>query len=169
MDWITKLELSKQLLLRRTNRKKLTDSFNEIPTFSGITPLPPVEAASYFQKLVPSLDNLNVRLFENQMRRQSMTLAAATEQTLIKKVQEAIQTGLESGGKEASKFDLNTILSEAGVTPKNPQYAGMVYRINAMDSYNAGLRAEYQAPDVKAFFPVWQYLGIEDGRQGSDH
>ncbi len=38
-----------------------------------------------------------------------------------------------------------------------------------MDAYNAGTQEEMQDPDVQEFFPVWQYLGIDDGRQGSDH
>jgi hypothetical protein len=45
----------------------------------------------------------------------------------------------------------------------------MVFRTNATDSFNAGSDAERQEPDVIEEFPVWEYLGIEDGRQGKDH
>jgi hypothetical protein len=45
----------------------------------------------------------------------------------------------------------------------------MVFRTNATDSYNVGSDAERQDPDVIEEFPTWEYLGIDDGRQGKDH
>lgn len=45
----------------------------------------------------------------------------------------------------------------------------MVFRTNAIDAFNAGHDDERQAPDVIDEFPVWEYLGIRDGRQGKDH
>jgi hypothetical protein len=45
----------------------------------------------------------------------------------------------------------------------------MVVRTNMMDAYAAGAHEERQDPEVQAYFPVWKYLGILDGRQGEDH
>lgn len=66
-------------------------------------------------------------------------------------------------------YDLQTttgfIISE-GIVTSNCE---MVFRTNTLDAYNAGSWAEISHPDNGDVFPVWQYLGIRDGRQGEDH
>ena len=140
---------------------------------SGIIPIggfdlvPPAAAIDYFTNLVPELSPINSHAFEALARRDGFTLAVTTEQTLLKKVQDALAEGLKGGTNSA--FDVQDILDDVGVTPKNPQYAEMVTRTNNMDAFNTGYEDEIRSPDVKDYFPVWQYLGIRDGRQGHDH
>lgn len=64
---------------------------------------------------------------------------------------------------------LDAILADAGVHPSNPQYSDMVIRTNMKDALNVGADMERQDPDIAETFPCWQYVGIEDGREGSDH
>ncbi len=65
-------------------------------------------------------------------------------------------------------YDLQTrtgfIVSE-GIISSN----SMIFRTNAMDALTKGMDDERQADDMAEHFPVWRYLGIEDGRQGADH
>ncbi|MFO0937846.1 MAG: NUDIX domain-containing protein [Gemmataceae bacterium] len=67
-------------------------------------------------------------------------------------------------------YDLQTtttgFIVAQGIVTSN---CDMVFRTNAIDAYNTGADDERQDPDVAEAFPVWQYLGIEDGRQGKDH
>ena len=76
---------------------------------------------------------------------------------------------LEAGRRPTAVADIQDELDAAGITPRNPQYAEMVYRTNMNDSYMQGFSAEMADPGVQRTFPVWQYLGIRDGRQGEDH
>lgn len=131
--------------------------------------IPPHAAIQYFQSLIPRLGKDPVRWFP-ALQRTSMTLAAATENELVERVQARILDKLKSG-EEFSKAprDIEALLDDVGVTPNNPQYAQMVFRTNTMDAYNVGLQLELEEPDAKEFFPVWKYLGIRDGREGADH
>lgn len=141
------------------------EQFQEV----GIPVMTPERAVAYFRSLVPTLGVDPLR-YGPMLRRRAFTLAAASEQTLLQRVQDAVRRGIEAGtpaGTVASQIDV--LLNEVGVTPKNPQYSEMVYRTNAMDAYTVGTEEEMTHPDVKAMFPGWQYLGIRDGRQGADH
>lgn len=144
---------------------------NDGPTFAfaeGIfKPLPPTKALDYFRKLMPSLGRIDVRAYGSDMLREAFTLAVATEQTMLESVQDAIARSLADGTTGTQRID--DILTAAGVQPSNPQYAEMVFRTNAMDAYNTGSMQEIQSPDMVTMFPVWQYLGIDDGRAGKDH
>ncbi len=131
-----------------------------------IAPLPPSEALAYFRGLVPEL-GVDPKIFGPLHQRAAFTLAAATDDVLLRKVKAAI-TGQLATGTNATP-DVQSILDSAGVSPRNPQYADMVTRTNAMDAYNTGAMKELQHPDVRDTFPVWKYLGIDDGRQGEDH
>ncbi len=64
---------------------------------------------------------------------------------------------------------VESLLTQAGVSPANPSYASMVVRTNMMSAYNEGAMAEMQDPDVADVFPVWRYVGISDGRQRPSH
>lgn len=57
------------------------------------------------------------------------------------------------------------IISE-GIVTSNSE---MVYRTNAMDSYQTAAFEEGHNPSIAEVFPCWQYLGIQDGREGDDH
>jgi hypothetical protein len=131
--------------------------------------LPPVEALRFFTRLVP-LVGKDAVVWGVTMQRAAFTLAQATEKTLLAKVQGVITDRLRTGRDwSTAPADIEHLLTEAGIHPANPQYAQMVFRTNVMDSFNVGMTHELEEPVVKDFFPVWQYLGILDGREGDDH
>lgn len=137
--------------------------------------LSPQMALDYFRTLVPRL-GVDPILWAPMMQRTAFTLAAATEKTLLNRVQELLLNNLRDGqGWDyfspggTPTGNLRVLLDEAGVTPKNPQYSQMVFRTNTMDAYNIGYGLEMADPEISEFFPVWQYLGIRDGREGDDH
>lgn len=135
----------------------------------GIPLLSPSSAVEYFRSLIPTI-GVDVVRWAPTMYRTAWTLAAATETTLLKSVKALILDRLATGrGYTTAPADIDALLDGAGVGPRNPQYAQMVFRTNAMDAYNVGLALELESPDVAPTFPAWQYFGIRDGRQGEDH
>jgi hypothetical protein len=142
------------------------DAFDES---SGIRPLAPEAAVDYFRSLVPTLD-VDPERFGWEQRREAFTLAHQTDLTLLDRIKGIIGEALESGQNvSAAPATIGRLLDAAGVSPRNPQYAEMVFRTNAMDAYQTGSEQERMRPDMIEDFPVWRYLGIEDGRQGKDH
>ena len=141
-------------------------AFDEkMPGTQRIRPVPPAAALEYFRGLMPSLADFPG--FDERHRRDAFTLAENTGAVMLRQVQKAIADAMQSG--DGGRPDIQDILDKAGVSVRNPQYADMVMRTNATDAYNAGYDDERQAPDVVEEFPVWEYLGIDDGRQGKDH
>lgn len=130
-------------------------------------PLSPRRALEWFRRLIPGL-RPDPERFEQQQ--QGFNLAVTTEETLLGRIKSIITRVLRTGeGVRAAPKMIEKILDNAGVTPKNPQYAEMCFRTNMMSAYNRGSHEEMQDPDVKDAFPVWRYVGIRDGRQGADH
>lgn len=145
---------------------------------AAVPPRPPRSAIQYFLSLVPQL-GIDPDRFGPQMERHAFTLAAATEESMLAKVQKSLALHL-AGGKqkdpEGRGFTplrgpelIQQVLDDAGVSPRNPQYAEMAFRTNVLDSYHAGMDRQLATPDMQELFPVWEYLGIRDGRQGKDH
>lgn len=144
---------------------------NAFATFAepDIPVLAPEAAVSYFKSLVPTL-GIDPQRFGAELRRKAFTLALGTDKTLLERVQGIIARGLEQGETHGTQAaDIEDVLTRAGVTPKNPQYSEMVWRTNVMDSLNAGVDDEQASPEVREFFPVWEYLGVDDHRAGADH
>ncbi|QEL18299.1 hypothetical protein [Limnoglobus roseus] len=158
------------------------DEVNPFEAFADPVPfLLPRNAVDYFRNLVPTL-GIDPARFGPLMDRHAFTMAHAADQVVLGKVQTALSQflsgerdqvegtdavpgfGAERGGEVVERM-----LNAAGVTPANPQYSEMVYRTNLMDSYHQGVSAELATPEMQAMFPVWQYLGIADGREGEDH
>ena len=134
-----------------------------------IAPLPPAAALEFFGSLVPTL-SIDPAVFVPEIRRQAFTLAASSEQALTQRVKDIILENLQSGaGTRAGAIQIEQTLDAAGVLPSNPQYSEMVYRTNAMGAYNRGAADELADPVVGEFFPCWQYIGIDDGRERSRH
>ena len=130
--------------------------------------LPPEEALAYFEGLVPRMAVSPT--FAEHHRRRSFTMAHKSDRAMLERVQGKIAEFVEQGQTRGDVVkNIDEILDAAGVTQSNPQYSEMVFRTNAMDSYNQGVTAELQDPDMAEAFPVWEYLGINDGRQGPDH
>ncbi|MGH8356227.1 MAG: phage minor head protein [Pseudomonas sp.] len=133
---------------------------------SQVPPLQPEAAIDFFRRLVPTLGTLPPRLLPD-LRRQAFTLAVATDTELLKSVQSIITAFLGRGEPVDTPAAIGALLDAAGVAPKNPQYAEMVFRTNAMDSYNQGLQDEL-AREVETF-PVWLYSNPDDSRSRPTH
>lgn len=132
-------------------------------------PLPPRQALDYFTRLVPKLGTDPER-FADRLERQAFTLAVATEKELLKKVQGFIADKLSTGEQfRAAPAQIDELLDAAGVGPRSKDYSRMVFRTNAMDSYNAGYERERTDPDVIATFPVWEYSNPVDSRSRPHH
>jgi hypothetical protein len=182
VDWLGNVIATGDLLGRyrvRERQRKAQAAFGlhrfaegEIP-FAGIPDsipiLTPMTAVNYFKGLVPMLGR-DVPRWIQTMERAAFTMSVATEKTILEKVQGVIADRLQTGRAfGTAPKDIEDLLDASGLTPANPQYASMVFRTNAMDAYNVGIVHEMQHPDVKDMFPVWRYLGIQDGREGEDH
>jgi hypothetical protein len=128
--------------------------------------LTPKKALEWMRARVPtvadSLDRYGARL-----DRHATTLAIASDETLLQKIKDAVLKELEGGGDATP--DIEKVLDAAGVNPKNPDYASMLARTNAMQAYNQGAADELSEPGMRESFPAWQYLGVEDSRTGDDH
>jgi hypothetical protein len=137
--------------------------FDEAPP--AITP---VEAVSHFRKLVPTL-GIDPARYGPRLERHAFTLAVASDEALLAKVKDVIARQLAAGRSFNPAGDIGDLLDAAGVSPRNPQYAEMVYRTNMNDAYTAGQTAELQSAGMRDLFPAWRYLGIDDERAGDDH
>ena len=160
----------------RVAREKGRVTFAADP-LADLTKLPSsVRAAvEYFLGLVPTL-GLDPRVYGPLMERHAFTLAKATEETLLTKVQTALADYLRtdwespaSANKPGGARVVQAVLDRCGVTAANPQYAEMVFRTNVIDSFNTGVTRQMATPEMRSEFPVWEYLGIDDGRAGDDH
>ena len=153
----------------RQNLAAFSEPLFDIFEDSPLRPLSPEKAVEYFKGLIPMLGT-NPHRFGVDQRRRAFTLAAATDEVVLDRVQGAIQGMLETG-KDVGRGHVvvQDILDAAGVSTRSPQYSEMVVRTNLVDSYNVGADEERQDPDVADTFPVWRYVGILDGRQRPEH
>ena len=166
------------VLLRLERARKASESvekFSEQPcgmaqTFAEgrIRPMAPARALDYFKSLVPSM-NLKVDTWGDSLRRKTFTMAEASNKIILGKVQKAIAKRVAAGDNITGTQAIDTILRKAGIHPSNPDYPRMVFRTNYMDMFNVAAEEQRLDPDVVDEFPVWRYMGIDDGRQGKDH
>ena len=152
---------------------KFSDAATDFTAFDDdpLRPMSPRSALDYFCGLIPELgDDVKPAAFADGWERTAFTLAEATEQTVLEKVQAALRDILATGrGSGQGTQIVQELLDEAGISPRNAGYAENVYRTNMMDAYTTGMDRERQNPDVQAMFPVWRYRGIRDGRQRPAH
>lgn len=130
-------------------------------------PIPPESAINYFNSLVPTL-NIDPA-FVGIIRDRAFTMSVATDEALLRSVKSIIADTLKTGDTTGKVADIQDLLEQSGVAPKNPQYSEMVYRSNMMNSFNEGASEELQDPLMQEFFPVNEYLGIADGRERARH
>lgn len=129
----------------------------------------PSKALSYFSSLIPKL-GIDPERFPGEQRRKAFTVARSSNVALTSRIQNVLQGGLAGNRPGADvAADVDTLLDELGCSSSNPQYSDMVYRTNAMDIYNTASHEEGLHPDIADTFPCWEYMGIEDGREGDDH
>jgi hypothetical protein len=150
-------------------------SFAEQPAFHRFAePVPlltPQAAADYFLRLEPLL-GIDPYRYGRDMERQAFTLAAATEEVLLDKVQEALGRMIATGAKATPRLgpkQVELLLDAAGVSERSPAYAENVYRTNLADAYNQGAWEEFTDPDVQEDFPAWRYSNPDDGRSRPSH
>ena len=129
--------------------------------------MPPLKALDWFRSLFPGI-GVRAGPWAEQQQQEAFRLAVTTEAGLLQRIHGIIRDVLESGKKvSAAPRTIARVLDEAGLTPRNPDYASMVFRTNMMAAYNRGAAEELK--EASDDFPVWKYLGIRDGRQGADH
>jgi hypothetical protein len=155
-----------RLRLQRIHR------FDEATDFScfdeSLAPMPPSEALSYFRRLVPTL-GVRPRRFGQLHERRAFTMAEATGIGMLRRVKRIIERALETGDVGSGPAEIDRVLSAAGLHPSNPQYGEMVFRTNMMEAFRAGAQRAFSDPDVADAFPVWRYIGIQDGRERPAH
>jgi hypothetical protein len=162
-----------ELLGRARIRRALAEAMESVATFNEpedytlrelIKLLTPQSALDYFRRLIPI--RIGDALFGSLVTGQAFTIAATTSTTVRRAVARIITERMETGRQvRNAPREIQEILEAAGVAPKNPQYAEMVWRTNTMEAYRRGSWNEFNDPDVVAMFPVWQYSGIPDGRE----
>lgn len=130
-----------------------------------IPPMPPAEALHYFKGLVPELGSDTRR--DHELRRKAFTLAHSTSVELTEKMQAAIADRLESGKVTDGPRAVKAILDDAGCTKSSPAYANLVWRTNALDSYNQATQDQITA--MSGTFPVWRYANPHDNRSRPKH
>lgn len=166
------------LLGRSRVRLRMADKdsprkFADEPTNFGKVPSvplqPPLSSLEYFKSLVPTL-NVEPLTWLPGIEQQAFTMAVATEQQLLEKVQKEIAGRIASGEYGWGPQAIQDLLESAGVTPTNPQYAEMVFRTNVKDALAKGTHEELNDPEVLPNFPVWKYSAIVgDGRGRPTH
>ena len=145
------------------------EMFDE-PEPRNLKPMPPAKAVSYFRRLVPTIGVKEPERFGQLLQRNAFTLAVDVDAIVLDKIKGVIQTALETGrGVRAAPAEIENLLTSAGVSPRNPQYAEMVQRTNMMDAYAQGTQEEMRDPDVADVFPAWRYLAVKDARTRPHH
>jgi hypothetical protein len=123
----------------------------------------PREAIDWFRSLMPVKQD--PELFGFQHQGEAFRLAVSTDQTVLRKVHEVILDRMETGKQvDAAPRLIAEILDDAGISYRS-NYPTTVFRTNIMQAYRHGSWQELKDPDVAPMFPVWQYLGIADGRE----
>lgn len=158
----------RQSFIDVSSGKVNVETFNE-PATTGfgvdwlLSLVTPQSAIDYFRRLIPI--SIGDDLFGSLITGQAFSLAATTSTTIRRQIAKVIDERLETGKQvRATGQEVNEILDEAGI-PHKKGYGQMVSRTNMMEAYRHGSWDEFQDPDIAAFFPVWQYSGIPDGRE----
>lgn len=126
----------------------------------------PQAALDFFRGLLPLLGT-DPQRSGPALARRAFTLAVATSEELLKKVQDAIAGRIESGQVTRGERAVQAILDDAGVSSRNPQYAATVLRTNVMDSY--GQAYQDQLSRSTKTFPVWKMTNPADSRSRPSH
>lgn len=155
------------------NRFNKFTSFSEASDFSffnegeAIHPMSPRSALAYWQKLIP-MRQIDPGAFEATQEGQAFNIAATTNQNLLKKIWDVIARSLGTGKVKGSPKEIEGILQQAGIHPKKG-YSETVFRTNTMEAYRHGAFSEFSDPALDTLFPVYQYIGIHDGRERKEH
>lgn len=151
---------------------KGADAPPDVPfaTFADAPPgvlVSPEAAVDFFMSRRPEL-GIDQRRYGQTQRATAFTLARSANVYLTSRVQGIIGEAMRANRSTAdAQRAIGAALASAGVAPSNPQYSEMVFRTNAMDSFQTGMFEEgHKEADA---FPCWQYLIVDDERTGEDH
>jgi SPP1 gp7 family putative phage head morphogenesis protein len=137
-------------------------------------PFTPEEAVKFFSGKVPMTSAEFEALAEKLMS--EAFYVTGLEKLNIEKDVKALLTDALKNGMTLDEFKFK--LNEMQVKYATPVYGRegtvgqgimdyhveTVFRTNMMGAYNAGRREMYGDPDVKAYFPAYEYTAIMDGR-----
>jgi len=141
-------------------------------------PFTPEDAAKFFSGKVPMTKDEYDALVQ-QLMDQAFYVAGLDKTSIERDVQTLLTDALNNGmSLDTFKFKLNElqvkyvepVYERAGVGQASADdtvldyHAETVFRTNLMSAYNEGRAALYDDPDVKEFFPAYEYTAILDGR-----
>lgn len=155
------------------NRFNKFTSFSEASDFSffnegeAIHPMSPRSALAYWQKLIP-MRQLDPGAFEAAQEGNAFNVAATTNQNILKKIWDVIAKSLGAGQVRGSPKEIEGILHQAGIRPRKG-YSDTIFRTGTMEAYRQGAFSEFSDPAIASMFPVYQYIGIHDGRERKEH
>ena len=138
-------------------------------------PFTPEEAVKFFSGKVP-MTRAEFEALTEQLMDKAFYVSGLEKLSIDRDVKNLLTDALNNGmTPEQFKFKL----SEMQVKYSTPVYglegtvgekvldyhAETVFRTNIMSAYNEGRREMYSDPDVKEYFPAYEYTAIMDGRQ----
>lgn len=120
-------------------------------------PVPPEAAIALFEDR-EVLERAEFDLLEAVSRRQALTSAGMTAETIASRLRPALQEALEEG------VFLDDFIGRVGEVCLSAAHAENVFRTNVMGAYNSGhAEALYYAPLAHAI-PAFQFLAVLDDR-----
>ena len=137
-------------------------------------PFTPEEVVAFFSGKVPMTKDEFDALSE-QLLSEAFYVAGLEKTNIDRDVKSLLTDALKNGKTlEEFKFQLN----ELGVKYAAPVYgrvgdvgddilgyhAETVFRTNMMSAYNQGKFAMYQDPEIKEYFPAYEYTAVMDNR-----
>jgi len=137
--------------------------------YRNVEPMWPEEAYRQVARLTPRMEATPRELAQG-IRDESFSMAVASDVEMLGMVQEHV---LQAVGRGLSGTELRNAIEDeivkAGLEPLNAGYSEMVARTNTLESFRKAGDEAAQDPDIREMFPVYEYVGIEDGREGDDH
>lgn len=141
------------------------------PTFEldELAPLRPEAALRQFAGMIPRL-YATPQEWAQGIRTVSFTMAVASDTAMLVRVRGLIGKQLLEGiDPKLIRQEIEDVILKEGLEPLHSQYADMVLRTNTLEATRAAEDITDEDPDIQEVFPVWQYIGINDGRTGDDH
>lgn len=141
--------------------------FREGLELGAVQPMPPMQALEYFRSLLPML-GVDPMRWLSDLRRRAFTLAVATNDEMLTRVQGILRDRLATGERISdAPHEIEKTLDQMGVTDMPQGYGENVVRTNLMDAFNEGLQRELN--QVTETFPVFKYSNPDDSHSRPWH
>lgn len=141
--------------------------FREALELQSVEPMPPMQALEYFRSLLPMLGVDPMRWLAD-LRRRAFTLAVATNDEMLQRVQNILINRLNTGERISdAPREIEKTLDLMGVTDMPEGYGENVVRTSLMDAFNEGMQREVN--QVLPTFPVFRYSNPADSRSRPWH